>query len=250
MIKRNLLKQVFSDDPEIMALLSSQDIEDTLTTKIPLVKDGLTPVKGVDYFTPEEKKELRDEILSLATPVKGVDYFDGTDGVDGSDYVLTEKDKKSIAQSIEVPVVDKVIVEKEIIKEVTSKALEKKMTAFEGELAKFIDKKTFDKSFNDVKGKLDMRWHGGGLSKVITDATLTGSGTSANPLKVVGGGVNYETPTGLINDSNVTFTVLNTPKAVILNGSTYFQNDGYTLSGLTITMLIVPVTGSTLRSQY
>lgn len=72
--------------------------------------DGYTPVKGVDYYTPEEQEELiatilpsatpilgqdyftleeresfASEILSAATPVKGVDYFDGADGRDGKD---------------------------------------------------------------------------------------------------------------------------------------------------------------------
>jgi hypothetical protein len=35
---------------------------------------------------------------------------------------------------------------------------------------------------------LDQRWHGGGLSSVSHDATLTGNGTSSSPLSVVGGG--------------------------------------------------------------
>lgn len=65
-----------------------------------------------------------------------------------------------------------------------------------------------------------------------------------------GSGTSFETPSGTINSSNVTFTVANTPKAVILNGIWYFENDGYTLSTLTITMLVVPTTGSTLRSVY
>ena len=52
----------------------------------------------------------------------------------------------------------------------------------------------------------------------------------------------FETPVGTINGVNDTFTVSYTPKAVILNGVTYFENDGYTLSTLTITMLVIPVT--------
>lgn len=67
-----------------------------------------------------------------------------------------------------------------------------------------------------------------------------------------GSGVNFETPTGAIDGSNVTFTVAHTPKAIFLNGATYFENDGYTLSGLTITIAsqLTPQTGSTLRSLY
>lgn len=39
---------------------------------------GDTPVKGVDYYTPEEIAQIKTEV----TPVKGVDYFDGAPGAD------------------------------------------------------------------------------------------------------------------------------------------------------------------------
>ena len=39
-------------------------------------EDGYTPVKGKDYYTPEEIKEIKKEV----TPIKGKDYFDGKDG--------------------------------------------------------------------------------------------------------------------------------------------------------------------------
>jgi len=67
---------------------------------------------------------------------------------------------------------------------------------------------------------------------------------------VTANGVSFETPTGAINDSNVTFVVLNIPKFIVLNGSVYFENDGYTRSTLTLTLNIVPATGSTLKSAY
>ncbi len=38
------------------------------------------------------------------------------------------------------------------------------------------------------KGKIDQRWHGGGLSRVSTDPTLTGNGTPSSPLHVVSSG--------------------------------------------------------------
>ncbi len=42
-------------------------------------EDGYTSVKGKDYYTPEEIKEIKKEV----TPVKGKDYFDGKDGKNG-----------------------------------------------------------------------------------------------------------------------------------------------------------------------
>ena len=59
-----------------------------------------------------------------------------------------------------------------------------------------------------------------------------------------------ETPSGVIDGANVTFTATHTPLYVVLNGSVLFENDGYTLSGLVITMLITPVAGSTIRDLY
>lgn len=80
-----------------------------------------------------------------------------------------------------------------------------------------------------------------GLSFVDGKYVL-GSGT--------GSGFNFETPVGAINGSNNIFTVSNIPKGIVLNGSWYFENDGYTLSGLTVTLVLTPDVGSTLRSAY
>ena len=64
-----------------------------------------------------------------------------------------------------------------------------------------------------------------------------------------------ETPTGSIDGSNKDFTLANTPAThslqVFLNGM--YQTPGgedYTLSGLTITFVSAPLTGSILRAFY
>jgi hypothetical protein len=54
------------------------------------------------------------------------------------------------------------------------------------------------------------------------------------------GGGGFEVPVGLVNGSNTVFTVSNTPKYVVADNQTYFQNFGFTLSGLTITMDAAP----------
>jgi hypothetical protein len=43
------------------------------------------PKKGVDYYTDAEKREFIAQVLKFATPVKGRDYRDGIDGKDGRD---------------------------------------------------------------------------------------------------------------------------------------------------------------------
>lgn len=55
------------------------------------------------------------------------------------------------------------------------------------------------------------------------------------------GGISFETPSGAVNGINTAFSVLNTPKYIVSDGVTYFQNSGYTLSGLSVTMDIAPV---------
>lgn len=48
---------------------------------------GDTPVKGVDYFTDEEKKQIINEILPIVTPMQGKDYY-------------TEEEKNKMAEDV------------------------------------------------------------------------------------------------------------------------------------------------------
>jgi hypothetical protein len=84
--------------------------------------------------------------------------------------------------------------------------------------------------------------------------SIDGNGNLTETISGGGAGVNFETPTGAINGVNLNYVVTHTPLAVILNGATYFENDGYTYNSGTFTITmdpsIVPQTGSTLRSLY
>lgn len=89
---------------------------------------------------------------------------------------------------------------------------------------------------------------GSGLT--MTGTTLSSGGFTASNF------VTRETPTGLVNGSNVTYTLANTPTAgteeVYLNGVQQESGAGndYTISGLTITYLTAPVTGDKIRVSY
>ena len=82
--------------------------------------------------------------------------------------------------------------------------------------------------------------------------------TLANVNLAAGGGtaVWSETPAGAINGSNTSFTLANTPDSgtlrLYLNGLRLKAGVGqdFTLSGLTITMLYAPETGSNLLADY
>lgn len=76
-------------------------------------------------------------------------------------------------------------------------------------------------------------------------------------ISAIGGTVvTRETPSGTINGSNPTFTLANTPTAgtehLYLNGILQDSGSGndYTISGGTITMLNVPISGDKLRVSY
>lgn len=111
------------------------------------------------------------------------------------------------------------------------------------------------KSQKPEKGKIDQRWHGGGLSKVSTDATLTGLGTPSSPLSVVGSaGTQIWNET--VSFSGFTGTLANTPTAgtVRLYRGGARQQPGagndYTVSGSVITLAQTAQTGEIFIADY
>lgn len=96
-----------------------------------------------------------------------------------------------------------------------------------------------------------------GVTKIVIGDNLTAVRT---PNGVVisgengggGGGssLDFETPTGTIDDSNLTFDVLNTPIYLVVNGAQYFEGVHYTLAGLTITLNNPIGTGGFIRSAF
>jgi hypothetical protein len=59
-----------------------------------------------------------------------------------------------------------------------------------------------------------------------------------------------EVPSGLKNNSNVTYTVLNPPQYLTLNGQTLTAGTDYTVAGLTITMITPPLSTDVFLSWY
>lgn len=83
--------------------------------------------------------------------------------------------------------------------------------------------------------------------------TKTNNGVSVSAEDGGGGGggsLDFETPSGTVDDSNVTFDVLNTPLYLVVNGAQYFESVHYTLVGLTITLNTAVGTGGFIRSAY
>lgn len=67
---------------------------------------------------------------------------------------------------------------------------------------------------------------------------------------IVGGALAVETPSGTVDDSNTTFTVVNEPVYVVINGAQYFDGAGYSYSGGTLTLDFPVGTGGFIRSVY
>lgn len=220
MIKPNL-KQAFSDDPETLRLIEQREhaeimkkLMERTSTKSPMElfaemmkgEKGHTPVKGEDYFTPEDL----DSIKEYVTPVKGTDYFTsdeiqavidhvtpvkGKDYVDGKDADETNivrkiarliPSKEEIAATIVVPK-PREINEDKLIEKVLKHIPEVKRLSVDSVIKELKKKQYLEPK--DIKGMPinmnDMRWHGGGLSSISHDASLSGNGTPSNPLTVV-----------------------------------------------------------------
>lgn len=188
--------------------------------------------KGDDGKTPTEK-----ELLDLMYPL----IPDPIPGEPGDDYVLTEKDKKEIAEKIEVPIVEKVIEKTETIireqpliteitKEVavaeTPEQIRNKLELLQGE--ERLDKKAvkgLDEEFKKLGEQILNIPRGGGVSALgVRQAMKSIFHTQA--------------PVGAIDGANLTYTVSNDIWAIIsftLNGESIAQLPNYTFANKTIT---------------
>lgn len=187
MSSKSTIKKIFSDDQDVINSIVDKEIielDTKVTTLDKKVDDSFSllkeDVKNIELTIPEkgDKGDKGNDGLDGKdgyTPIKGRDYFDGEDGKDGKngkdgkDGIGIKGEKGDKGDTGENPDVEDVI-----------KLLKKKQ---------YLEPK-------DIKGMPinmnDMRWHGGGLSKVSTDNTLTGDGTPSNPLSAQGVAENYK----------------------------------------------------------
>ena len=224
--KHEELKKIASEapklPPEILAKIKA--VKGEKGDKGDPGKDGKDGNHGRDYRTDEGFNEM----LKKVTPIKGIHYHDGKDGrngINGKDGKKGERGMDGIGirgrdgrdgKNGKDAIIPKDIVPN-VIKELKGK--------------KLLSSKDIDMS--------DMRWHGGGLSKVITDSTLTGQGTGASPLSVVNSSSITFVMNEIVSGSGATFTLANTPVAlsvaVYIRGQRALLGTDYTISGKIIT---------------
>ena len=199
---------------------------------------------------------------------------DGRNGEDGKDYILTEKDKKEIAQKITVPVVKQIIETKTIIKEQpivketiikeaiplhTSPEEIRNLLELLGEDERLDAKsiKNLELAFkaylqlNPPNGPMLHPVSLGNLPDVnVAGATvgqvLTWNGVYWYAANGGGGGsttIYTDTVSGTIDGVNTTFTVshsITSAIVLVLANSNYQPGVDFTTSGTTITMMVAP----------
>ncbi len=207
----------------------------------------------------ETEQDYQRHLLDQAISHGIVAIKNGQDGENGKDYVLTEDDKKEIAslvaKFIKVPIVEKIIEKVEVIKEQpivteivkevalkdTSIEIRDKLETLKGDERLDIEaikgvgnfqKEIFNEVNNRALSIVDQRTSFlvqkvSNLQNQVNNLSTSSSGTS----------VSIETPSGTINGSNSSFTVLNTPKFISVDGLNKFSPSNYTYSAGTITIV-------------
>lgn len=229
-----LKKTIAQTNPELLPALEQQDTnellkmvilelnkERTLKVDAGVFKgdDGYTPERGKDYFTEEDINFIVARLKEFL-PITGVDFLTPAEveskinirvetaiGNIPKPKTLKVSDVESLIEdrisSINVPDL-KIDTAEEIVEKLNTLKEAIDVSVIKGAIKKSDldnqDKKVLD-GMAKIDGRIkaiDQRWRGGGLSSVSHDSTLSGLGTPASPLSVVGGGsVNVE-----FNDGN------------------------------------------------
>jgi hypothetical protein len=252
-MKKAAVKSVFSDDLDVLTALEKREGKSSpsLAALRELFRgeDGGTPEVGVDYFTPEEVAQFKKEILAGATPekfvdyftdeevayicrfvteevrdtltpVKGRDYFDGKPGQKGKDAdegkIIKRLQDLSKEREEKLLSADALAKKLNTLKEAIEPSAIKGWIKIEDVIKAIKEGRLLN--LKDLEGSEgfnmnDQRWHGAGTSPSS-------------------GGLNRLTVAGTIDDSNVSFTVSDTPTYMIINGAMYAQGD--TAGGMVI----------------
>lgn len=185
---------------------------------------GYTPVRGVDYFTPEDVADIVARVRSMVR--NGFDGQDGKDGKDGKDGItpivgvdfFTEKEKEVFANELVSLVLSKIPMPKDGVTPDMGEVVEQVIDAIK------VQKKVGLNDMHDIDKLVDFLKRGG----------FRGGGGSSS-----GSSTTFysETPSGAINGSNVTYTTAHQIATVInftINGQ-YIHPSDYSVLGNTIT---------------
>lgn len=99
-----------------------------------------------------------------------------------------------------------------------------------------------------VKAGTGVEIHKDASGAQVISSTGTGSGSGNGNGNATT--IEYETPTGTVDDSNVTFNVTRAPLYLVVNGVQYFEDQGYSRSGTVITLDNAIGSGGFIRSAF
>lgn len=249
--KKLLLAAKVVDDGNMAVLEKIIEFESFIEEKSKSISESLEELESkIAAFKEKAAEEIRGEIDNIKKEA-------GAKGDPGNDYILTEKDKKEIAASIKVPIVERIetIKEQPIVKEmmqtikeikevaitetpeqIVSKINDSKVKISREQVEGLRDIENIAKAnavppttnfFNGLRGK-NLNIVGGTATQLGDTVSITTTGS--------GGGLTPETPVGAVNGVNTVFTVTEEPVFVVSDAGTFLDGAGYTYSALSITM--------------
>jgi hypothetical protein len=187
--------------------------------------EGRAPIKGVDYFTPQEIKEIVAYIISIVKPVKGIDYFTDEEireliaaatpkkGVHYDDGAKGEPGDKGEPGT-------NAILDHEALADLLLERILPKLPKHEPQPT----------NIKDVLG----------LEETLIRLQLRRGGITSGSIK------ENIIPSGTIDGSNAVFTLPDTPASgtlkVWIDGARALSTKDYTLSNKTITCTFAPAT--------
>lgn len=246
--------EIFKDDPEILqnfemkkqtSLLSRLLEETSKKSAMEIKAEFIKGDKGDSIVGPEGPMgPVGPEGPMGPSPIAGVDYpipKNGRDGANG--YTPTPTEIISLIKPLipepiqgEPGINGKTPTAKEIIKAIQSLEGDE-ATSFAKRLGSIID-------ISYIRNAQTFMFNG---KRIKIEELMHGSGSSSG-----GSTLHTETPTGTVDDSNVTFTVAHEPFYISVNGAIYSVGTGLysTYVAGTITLTSAVGTGGFITSYY
>lgn len=199
MDRQKLLQILIAEHPELAQIYQQRQTADLMKELITVTKKGNEDAfKNVAYLKGEkgdqgergmqgEKGEQGERGEQGAQGERGEDGASGKDGTPGEDGMSGEKGDKGDNGSPDIA--EDIASKLNTLESILNYSVIKDAPNFDAFAKEFKRGGKYQIDLNDVAGApLDQRWHGGGLSSVSHDSTLTGNGTPSSPLHVVSSG--------------------------------------------------------------
>lgn len=248
-MKRALLREVFADDPSMLAVIEQEEQTRLLQQLLmaATTKEKLEIARGVELLKGEKGDEPSDErLVALIEPLipDPIPGKDGKDGIDG--HTPTKEELLAIIEPL-IPEVEDGKPGKDGTS-VTAQDVLDLILSLEGEQAANFGKALGAKiDISQIRNAGSFIYKG---TRYRFEELMHGAGSGGG--SSTGMTLTPETPTGVVDDSNVTFTVANEPLYITVNGASYKVGQGTYLSysGGTITLSSAVGTGGFIQSWY